>query len=61
MNLTPKIPCAFLPNYAIFDIVGEIIFSKSKVQELDKVTVGTLSYINLKKITVPNSTRSMKL
>jgi hypothetical protein len=27
--LTPKIPCAFLPNYAVFDIVGKINFSKN--------------------------------
>jgi hypothetical protein len=26
---TPKIPCAFLPNFAVFDIVGKINFSKN--------------------------------
>jgi hypothetical protein len=29
-NLTPKIPCVFLPNFAVFDIVGRINFSKNK-------------------------------
>jgi hypothetical protein len=26
--LTPKIPCVFLPNYVVVDIVGETIFFK---------------------------------
>jgi hypothetical protein len=29
-TLAPKIPCAFLPNSAIFDIVGKINLSKIK-------------------------------
>jgi hypothetical protein len=29
-DLTPKIPCVFLPNFAVFDIVGKINFSKNK-------------------------------
>jgi hypothetical protein len=28
--LTPKIHCVFWPNSTIFDIVGEIIFSKNQ-------------------------------
>jgi hypothetical protein len=28
-TLTPKIPCVFLPNFAVFDIVGKINFSKN--------------------------------
>jgi hypothetical protein len=27
--LTPKISCVLLPNFAIFDIVGKINFSKN--------------------------------
>jgi hypothetical protein len=27
-GLTPKIPCDFLPNFAIFDIVGKSISQK---------------------------------
>jgi hypothetical protein len=30
-KLTPKIPCVFLPNFAVFDIVGKINFSKKKI------------------------------
>jgi hypothetical protein len=30
LNLTLKVPCVFLPNFAIFDIVGKINFSKNK-------------------------------
>jgi hypothetical protein len=29
-GLTPKIPCVFVPNFAVFDIVGKINFSKNK-------------------------------
>jgi hypothetical protein len=29
-TLTPKIPCIFLLNFAVFDIVGKINFSKNK-------------------------------
>jgi hypothetical protein len=28
MCLTPKSPCVFLPNFAVFDIVGQIKFLK---------------------------------
>jgi hypothetical protein len=28
--LTPKIPCVFKPNFAVFDIAGKINFSKDK-------------------------------
>jgi hypothetical protein len=54
----------FLPNYAVFDIVGETIFPKSKVWELDKATVGSLCYLGVhepQKITAPNSMGSMRL
>jgi hypothetical protein len=30
INLTPKIPWVFLPNFAVFDIVGKTNFSKNK-------------------------------
>jgi hypothetical protein len=32
--LTPKIPCVFLPNSAVFDIVGKINFSKNKSMKI---------------------------
>jgi hypothetical protein len=31
--LTPKIPCVFLPNFAVFDIGRRINFSKQKKYE----------------------------
>jgi hypothetical protein len=33
-TLTPKIPCVFLPNFAVFDIVGKINFSKNKSMQV---------------------------
>jgi hypothetical protein len=36
-RLTPKIPCAILPNFAVFDIVGrKQILKKSKYENLRK-------------------------
>ena len=29
ISLTPKIPCVFLPIFAVSDIVGKINFSKN--------------------------------
>jgi hypothetical protein len=43
--LTPKIPCVFLPNFAVFDIVGKINFSKKNVWEFKEVIVGSWSYL----------------
>jgi hypothetical protein len=34
--LTPKIPCDFGPNYAVFDIVGKSISQKSMNENLRK-------------------------
>jgi hypothetical protein len=45
LNLTPKIPCVFLPNFEVFDIVGKINFSKIKVWEFKEVIVGSWSYL----------------
>jgi hypothetical protein len=33
LKLTHKIPCVFLPNFVVFDIVEEIIFSKNSKYE----------------------------
>jgi hypothetical protein len=54
----------FLPNFAVFDIVGKINFSKIKVWDLKKVTVGSWSYFvedQLQKIAAPHSLGSMRL
>jgi hypothetical protein len=34
LPLTPKIRCAFLPNCVVFDIVGNINFSKNKSMQI---------------------------
>jgi hypothetical protein len=53
-TLTPKIPCVFGPNCVVFDIVGEIIFSKMQSmitwQSNPRIFWVTLVYINLKKL-----------
>jgi hypothetical protein len=58
--LTPKIPCVYWPNYAVFDIDGETIFSK--IQSMR--TVGSLSYLGVhepQKITTLNSMEFMRV
>jgi hypothetical protein len=30
LGVNPKIPCDFLPNFAVFDIIGKINFLKNK-------------------------------
>jgi hypothetical protein len=35
LYLTPKIPCVFLPNFVVFDIVGKINFSKNKRMRIE--------------------------
>jgi hypothetical protein len=35
LHLTPRIPCVFLPNSIVFDIVGKINFSKNKSMRIE--------------------------
>jgi hypothetical protein len=54
----------FLPNSAVFDIVGKINFSKNKKWDLKKVTIGSWSYLvgnQPQKIAAPHSMGSMRL
>jgi hypothetical protein len=55
----------FGPNFAIFDIVGKINSSKpKKVWELEEVTVGPWSYLDvdqLQKIAAPHSVGTRRL
>jgi hypothetical protein len=52
------------PNSTIFDIVGKINFSKNKVWDLKKVTVGSWSYLVIdqpQKIAAPHSMGARRL
>jgi hypothetical protein len=54
----------FLPNSAVFDIVGNINFSKNKIWDFKKVIVGSWSYLVVdqpQKIVAPHSLGSMRL
>jgi hypothetical protein len=54
----------FLPNFAVFDIVGKINFPKIIVWEFKEVTIGSSSYLignQPQKITAPHSMGSRRL
>jgi hypothetical protein len=61
--LTPKIPCVFLPNFAVFDIVGKINFSKNNSMKKILSNCRILKFLVVNqppKIAAPHSMKARK-